>query len=595
MKGRKWYQQFKSIQSSMTFAFFMLTVIVVLISISLTFYFVKESARESAESYTSEIVKQMSYNIEYYTREMESVTKTLGTNYDALRYFEQDSYLPSVQEEQIHERILGLLESLLDSRKDINAASLFGYDKSVISYKNKPINNEADIANSDWFKGAVGQSGKIYITGSYVQNIYEGAYPWVVSMSREMVDTITKEPRGVVVIDMNYSIINDICNQVTLGDHGYVYILDKYGSVVWHPKQQLVHTGLYNELLKEIINVEDGSFSETVDGNDRMYTVITSKSTGWRIVGVTDEKEMVRNMDQIGIVFIIVGLASILGSYFIARIISITLSRPIKNLKKSMIEVQNGNLEGAVEIDNRNEIGDLSHTFNEMTHEIRHLIEENNKEQKLKRKSEIKALQAQINPHFLYNTLDSIIWMSLEDKKEEVVEMTSALAKLFRLSINKGDELITIAGEVEHVRNYLKIQKFRYDEKLTYAIHLDPTVKDLKIQKLILQPVVENALYHGIKNKLDGGHIDVIIYKEEGYLKMQVKDNGIGMDAGTLESVRKLQVKSQSGVGTKNVVERIKLVYGGEAEVTFDSELDVGTTVTIAIPIELMEVMTFES
>lgn len=579
----------------MTFAFFMLIVIVILISITLTFYFVKGSARDSAESYTNEIIEQMSHNIEYYAREMESVTKTIATNYDVLAYFEQDQYMPGVQEEQLQGRILRQLEDLLNSRKDINSASLFGYDKRVISYKSKTINDEADIIHSAWFQGAVGQRGKTYITGSYVQNIYEGSYPWVVSMSREMIDTIEGEPRGVVVIDLNYSIINDICNRVTLGDHGYVYILDKYGSVVWHPKQQLVHTGLYKELLKEIAEVEDGSFSEAVDGNNRIYTVITSEATGWRIVGVTDEKEMVRNMDQIGIVFIIVGIASIVGSYFIARIISMTLSRPIKNLKKSMIEVQNGNLEGVVEIDNRNEIGDLSHTFNEMTYEIKHLIEENNKEQMLKRQSEFKALQAQINPHFLYNTLDSIIWMSLADKKNEVVEMTSALAKLFRLSINKGDELITIEGEVEHVRNYLKIQKYRYDEKLTYNIYLDPTLKALKTQKLILQPIVENALYHGIKNKLDGGHIDVMIYKEEACLKMQVKDDGVGMDDVTLESVRKLQVKSQSGVGTQNVVERLRLVYGGQALVTFESELDVGTVVTIAIPMDLMEVMTFES
>lgn len=595
MSSRRWYQQFKSIQSSMTFAFFVLTGVIILVSISMTFYFVKESARESAETYTGEIVRQMSQNIEYYTSEMESVTKAIATNYDVLRYFGDQEYLTQVQSDLLEERILLQLEGLLDSRSDINSASLFGYNKSAITYKNKELSKNADIVNSDWFRGAAGQNGQTFITGSYVQNMYQGAYTWVVSMSREMIDTIEKETRGIVVIDMNYSTINDICSGVTLGDHGYVYIIDQRGSVVWHPKQQLVHTGLYNELIGELITREDGSFTETIDGTNRIYTVTTSESTGWKIVGVTDENEMIRNMDQIGVLFILVAMVSLIASFVIARLISAALSRPIRNLKKSMIEVQKGNLEEVALIDNKNELGDLSHTFNDMTHEIRRLIDENNKEQNLKRKSEFKALQAQINPHFLYNTLDSIIWMSLADKKDEVVEMTSALAKLFRLSINKGNELISIEGEVEHVRNYLKIQKYRYDAKLTYDIHMDPSVKDFKTQKLILQPIVENAIYHGIKNKVEGGHIDVMIYKEDHYLKMQVVDNGIGMDEPTLANVIKLQAQSKSGVGTRNVVERLKLVYGERAIVTFESELDIGTNVTIKIPLELMEVMTYES
>ena len=292
--------------------------------------------------------------------------------------------------------------------------------------------------------------------------------------------------------------------------------------------------------------------------------------------------------------FIWVGLISVVAAFLLARVIATALSEPIRRLKSSMIEVQKGNLEAVAVIDNKNEIGDLSQTFNEMTQEIRDLIEANNHNQRQKRKSEFKALQAQINPHFLYNTLDSIIWMSMANKQEEVVEMTSALARLFRLSINKGHEMLSLQGEVDHVTNYLKIQKYRYESKLTYHIHLEPTIRNLMIQKLILQPLVENAIYHGIKKRPEGGHIDVMIYKHMGHVFLQVRDNGVGMDQETLLSVGTKSTKSESGVGTKNVIDRLKLFYGESVDIRFESEYDVGTMVTIAIPIEAMEVMPHE-
>ncbi len=590
MSKYKWYQRFESIQSSMTFSFVVLIAGVLGLSSLLSFYFVQQSNRESAVFYTKEIISQMSHNIEYYTREMESVTRSITTNYDTLRYFNDDEHMTELQRELIRDRVVNQLSSLLDSRKDITSAALFGSNGQVISYNDKPIRSYTDFTRSDWYKGASENGGRPYITGSYVQNIYEDQYPWVVSMSSMMYDSFSKSSIGIMVLDMNYATINEICSGVSLGDQGYVYILDRDGAVVWHPKQQLVHSNLYKELLTEIIGREDGIYEEEVNGADKVYIVETSDSTGWRIVAVMDGKEMVQNLDQLSALFILIAVISILTSFFIARTISATLSRPIRRLKKSMLEVQKGNLDEEVRIDNRNEIGDLSHTFNAMTNEIKELLDANFKAQRLKRKSEFKALQAQINPHFLYNTLDSIIWMSLANKKDEVVEMTSALAKLFRLSINKGDELITIQGEVDHVTNYLKIQKYRYESKLSYDIHLEPSVKNYWTQKLILQPLVENAIYHGIKLKAEGGHINVMIFEDEDTLVMRVSDNGIGMDEQRLGDVRALNTSSKSGVGTKNVIERLKLVYGDKVDIEFESKLEVGTSVTIRIPTELMEV-----
>lgn len=587
MKGLKWYQRFKSIQSSMTFAFVLLIALIMTASSAISFAFVKSAATDSAVSYTYQLIEQMSQNIEYYVREMEIVSNSLTSDYDVRSYFSDTDQSTNVSQIEANKNRISLqMDTLLDSREDIISATLFGFEKESIVYKKKILNPYVNIEGSNWYKGALLNEGAPYVTSSYVQNIYEGNYPWVVSMSQEIRGLNREDLVGVLVIDMNYKAINDICNKVSLGDQGYVYILDNKGTIVWHPKQQLINTGLYSEVVEEVLEVRDGNFSTSVEGDQRIYTVKTSQATGWYIVGVAHEKELVQNINYMAWLFVAVAFLSVLIAFIISRVISADLSRPIKNLKKTMLKVQDGDFDVLARIDSKNEIGDLSHTFNALTTEIKRLLDENVKEQRLKRKSELKALQAQINPHFLYNTLDSIIWMSLADKKEEVVEMTASLAKLFRLSINKGHEMITVKDEVAHVSHYLTIQKFRYNYKLTYDIHCEKEVEDKMTLKLILQPLVENAIYHGLKNKEAGGHIDLRIYQEEANVVFQIIDNGVGMTPERLEHIYEVRSENGSGVGAKNVYERLQLLYGTRANINYISDLEVGTTVTIKIPIE---------
>lgn len=582
MKHLKWYQRFKSIQSSMVFAFVFLITFIVITSSTISLIFARQSARDSAVAYTEQIIEQISNNIEYYVREMDNVARGLTFSLDVIEYFEGDTDIGTKN------RVKLQMEKLLTGREDIIAASLFGYNQDVISYQDKELNPYVNITDSKWYKGAVVFSGKPYVTASYVQNIYQGSYPWVVSMSSEFKNLEGDKSLGVLVIDMNYKIINDICNKVTLGDKGYVYIIDGNGAIVWHPSQKLINTGIYDEVVEDMILLDDGNYEFTQNDEQKIYTMTTSSLTGWRIIGVTYEDELVKNQSRMALLFIGVAAISILVSFVISSVIAATLSKPIKKLRKSMVKVQGGNLEEVVEIENNNEIGELSHTFNAMTRDIRSLIEANNKEQKLKRQSELKALQAQINPHFLYNTLDSIIWMSMADKKEEVVEMTSSLAKLFRLSINRGKEMIPIADEVSHVEHYLTIQKYRYSDKLTYSIELDDKLRHVTTLKLLLQPVVENAIYHGLKYKEGGGHIALNIYQENEQVVMKINDNGVGMTPEQLDNIFETKESSKgSGVGVLNVYERLKLYYGDEAGMTYNSTLGIGTTVTIYFPVRM--------
>ena len=260
---------------------------------------------------------------------------------------------------------------------------------------------------------------------------------------------------------------------------------------------------------------------------------------------------------------------------------------PIQKLRDSMKKVQEGDFSVSdVVVDSKNEIGSLTKSFDVMTHKIHELMEQNVHEQEEKRKSELKALQSQINPHFLYNTLDSIIWMAEGKKNEEVVLMTASLARLLRQSISNEDEVVPIANEVEYARGYLTIQKMRYKDKLEFQIDVDSSILYIPLIKLVLQPIIENAIYHGLKYKESKGLLIVKGFMKDGNAVLQIIDDGVGMDEETLAHIydrHKVNYHS-NGVGVYNVQKRLKLYYGDDYGITYESEKGKGTTATITIP-----------
>jgi two-component system, sensor histidine kinase YesM len=271
--------------------------------------------------------------------------------------------------------------------------------------------------------------------------------------------------------------------------------------------------------------------------------------------------------------------------------LSRSIYTPIKKLHDVTTTITKNDLQALMTSDNVDEITELGMSFNIMIGKIRELLDSKIKEQENLKKAELRALQAQINPHFLYNTLDTIIWMSEAKKNDQVIEIVSALSSFFRISLSKGKDWITIGEEIERTKSYLTIQKMRYRDIMDYEIQVDEAVSDYTILKLILQPLVENALYHGIKNKRQGGTIIVRAKpKNENQIQLEVEDNGIGF---TPEKLAQLQVeleddsgdiKLESGFGIGNVNKRIRLYYGKQYGLSVKSEYYTGTCVTLVIP-----------
>ena len=296
---------------------------------------------------------------------------------------------------------------------------------------------------------------------------------------------------------------------------------------------------------------------------------------------------MLRKSNKAQSLYVLVAMGLMIVALFFSRFISRSITQPIQQLCDSMERVQEGDFSVSdIVVESQNEIGSLTKSFNVMTHRIQDLMEQNIREQEAKRKSELKALQSQINPHFLYNTLDSIIWMAEGKKNEEVVLMTASLARLLRQSISNEDEVVSIGQEVEYARGYLTIQKMRYKDKMEFQIEVDPSILHIPLIKLVLQPVIENAIYHGLKYKESKGLLLVKGFMKNDNAVLQVIDNGVGMDEETLAHIyERHKVNYQSnGVGVYNVQKRLQLYYGNEYGITYESKKGEGTTATITIP-----------
>jgi two-component system sensor histidine kinase YesM len=538
-------------------------------------------------AYTSQLIEQVKLNIENYISNMESIAALVLTSSDLEKYVSGSS---SGQEGETKVKQLAsqYLRSVVQSRSDISSIVYASSEGLTVSDRLdavlKPL---PELIAQEWYQQALNQTG-VVVSSSHVQHLFQDEYRWVVSISRKLSDTFTEmeaDRQGVLLVDLNYSVINNLCKQIELGKRGYVFIVDPSGSLVYHPQQQLVYSQLKFEQLDTVLGIKSGSVTVKAGNEQKLYTVDTT-SFGWKIVGVTYPDDLVANKQQMQGTAALWGAVSLIFAMAISVLLSYALTKPLKNLEMNMKKAERGEFDIRVEIESTNEIGKLARTFNLMILKIKELMSQIVMEQEMKRVSELKALQAQIKPHFLYNTLDSIIWMAETGKMEEVVEMTSSLSKLLRSTIGEGEELIPIARELEHIRHYLTIQNMRYRHKFTYSIEVQEDILECSILKMVLQPLVENAIYHGIKHNPEQGHILIKGKREQKDITIQIIDNGVGMNPEQMGKLllQKPDYKIGSGVGVANVNHRIQLYFGEHYGLSFASEMEEGTTVTLRIP-----------
>lgn len=449
-----------------------------------------------------------------------------------------------------------------------------------------------DVTEEDWFQNTLRRTDNLHFTTPHVQYIFdtnENQYRWVITLSRAVEITHgTATDQGVLLIDIRYGSLQQLLDNINLGNGGYLYMMSSSGELIYHPQMQLIDAGQVEENTEAAASYRDGNYQEVYQGEKRDITVKSVGYTGWKIIGVTPEKGFSLNnlKTQLFVVFIVAFFLFIL--VIINAYISTRITNPIQELEKSVNALEAGELDTEVYTGGSYEIQHLGRSIGDMAERIQVLMDDIVTEHESKRKSEFDTLQSQINPHFLYNTLDIIVWMIENEQKNEAVKVVTALARFFRISLSKGKSIIPVRDELEHVRNYLMIQQMRYKNKFTYRIEPEEDTLELASLKLMMQPLVENAIYHGMEFMDGDGEIVVSTCLENGDLWVTIQDNGLGMTKEQADSLLTEDAHSSSrrgsGIGVKNVNERIRLYFGEDYGLIIESEPDVGTTIRLHLP-----------
>lgn len=589
MTGRK----SRRVQTTIALAFAALVLVTAIVLAGLSFSFTRDAVESTSLDYTGQLISQVKTNIDSYIRHMTNIASVVQVNGQVQQYFGTGRPADSGRRAELARAIESFLSSISHTRNDISLILIARDDGDFLSNRSDlEINPAVALADAPFFLDAIAQPGEPSISSSHVQNVVAGEYRWVISLSRTVDERGTGEPRSVLLVDLTFSVIKDLVNRISLGPRGYLFIVDESGSIVYHPRQELIYSGIETEYIDHALRASDDSFTVQSERGDRVYTVRTSDQTGWRIVGVNYLSELVGNRTTAQRYYMISSLILVVLAIVIAVMISHRVSRPILRLRESMKQVERGEFDRTVDVSANNEIGDLAHDYNIMIAKIRELMLRNEEEHDQKRRSELLALQNQITPHFLYNTLDSIVWMAEGRQYDNVVTTVAALAKLLRLSISRGDELISVHDEIEHIKSYLTIQKLRYRDRLDFSINVSESILRLRIPKVILQPLVENAIYHGIKNTEFGGQVTIRGRACERGILLSVVDDGVGMEATQMSTIlneevhdkQRREFKRGSRVGVRNVHERIQLYFGADYGLSFRRNTGGGTIVDILVP-----------
>ena len=616
-----------TIQSTILMAFTVVSFTLLLILGLMLYTLFARRMRSGTIEATQQLMEQSVVNLEDYLVSMRRISDAMY--YDVIKNadFERDS----VDNE---------MNIIYEAHKDnLVSLSLFMQDGTLVSAS--PISSlktDLQVTTQKWFTSAFDKMENLHFSTPHVENLFLDPaykYSWVISLSRVVELTENGSPSlGVLLVDMNYSTIKQMMERINTDSTGqYIYLTDSSGNIIYHPKQMQLNYEIIKENNVNNAHYSDGIHDEVFGGEKRQVIVDSISYTGWKMVAVLPEKAYQLDISNMRLLVILLIACGLLIMIFINKMISSLISRPLNLLNRSIRNMENGDIYPEdIYVGGTREVEHLGKTLRHSLGRINQLMDDIVIEQEEKRKTEMDALQSQINPHFLYNTLDSIVWMIEGEKNKDAVFMVTQLASLFRISLSRGKNIIPVEQEIRHAENYMNIQKVRYKNNFKVTFDVQEEVKKFATVKLIIQPILENAIYYGVgdMDPDDEGEIKIIakfepygddmaISKEiddiskkpdetnlrnsgrvgeaemendisMGDIYIEVRDNGFGMPPEVLENLLndqegvKRAPKHGSGVGLVNVHKRIKLRFGEQYGLKVESEPDEGTCITIHLP-----------
>lgn len=547
----------KSLNIKIGFYFFITNLIVVLL-LGGIFYFSSNNILIKKTILTAtEAVEKNSNYIELYTKKLSTLTEIISNDIAVHKYLEEKNEAEKI-------RILNTIETILSTDKYIKSIILIRKDGAIVSNeKNLDMKTSSNMMKEEWYVKSLKNSMPILNPLRKQKFTKDNMEYWVISISKEIHDK-NGNNLGMILIDIKYQVLDEFLQSCKFIKGGDTIILDENNRIVYYKDISCIE--LNKDCLIKFKNLKEGYTPST----NTFIIKYPIKNTNWFLVNVSSLKE-IENLKLHFFELIFLSCVILLFiTFIISTFILNKITRPIKELEKNMRDFSSNlskiKLNGDVAI----EILSLQNHFNDMIDKIKYL-----------REYEINALHSQINPHFLYNTLDTIIWMAEFEDTEKVISITKSLANFFRISLSNGEEKILLKDEINHIEEYLYIQKQRYEDRLEYLIEIEDGIKEIKIPKIILQPIVENAIYHGIKNLDTKGKIKIYSKILEDKIEIIVEDNGIGFEKSKTQNISKM-----GGIGIKNVNKRIRFYYGKEFGVFIDKKFKNGARVIIKLPYE---------
>ena len=552
-------------------------VVVLILMTSLlfaTFSSFRSGISEAVNTQTNELSTQIVYNYENSISQIIETSNIVQTDIDRFD-------LALQRDIDLFENYLG---QIINMRSDIIKISVYDYDtQRCIASSNGSADERAMVGGEfDWYNEAINDPTVHVFSTPYAEF---GDEEYKVNVSKWF--RFQNGARtGVLLIEISFQSFIDLVDKSNLGEGGHITIIDTSYDIVYTSLADLESARERIVVARDIVL---GSESANLSGNNMAVNVDTLSNTKWRICVFINIDKLIDIEKTFLFTTVVVSTVVLAIGILLFTVVARTITTPMKQLELAMRKVENSDYfrMEEVELVASGEVEALTRRFNRMMRKIGELMDRVIDEQNSQRKSELKALQNQINPHFLYNTLDSIMWLIENNKNFEAGEMIAALATLFRIGISNDSEVIPVRDEIEHVRNYLLIQSIRYSDSFSYEFEVENAALDIKTLKLVLQPIVENCIYHGLKSKVDKGIIRISVRIEDDCLLMSVSDNGYGIRQETIDELyRSFEdgVVSNS-VGLKNIYQRVMIYYGGNAGMKIESILDEGTTITIREPL----------
>ena len=570
----------RKFRSELTVYFILLIVVLLSTVGGLLYSWTKQTTEKMVSDSTVETLKQIDKNMHSMLGYVQDISLFIIANNDVRTFL----------------KLQGAPDDIIKLRLYENLSNLTGTEPFIASiniYGANGLKLETEGPSQDLSGGLVAQyekkipkSGYYVITPTYRRYYQPLGDQYVISFYRQIndINDLTRK-LGVLRIDIHESFINRLYRDIRIGQTGYAFVANQEGYIVSHSHKDKISQYLQDQpFFKPVFGGKEGYYRRKMGGRDMLITYYTSNEQSLIYVEVVPFAELLKDSMFIGRLILTVILLASLVALMLSYLIASKVTDPIKKLTGLMQRVERGDLDVVIDIERKDEIGTLAASFNRMIGRLKRLIDEVYKTRLKRKEAELKALQAQIDPHFLYNTLDTIYWTSRQENASKSGELVEALAKLFRLSLNKGNEITTIEKEVEHLNSYLFIQKMRYDREPQIEIAIDPVLYPYHTIKLILQPLVENALYHGIA-EIDGvGKITITGREVAGAIVFEVSDNGVGMSAAKIREIFHESSGEKGGYGLKNVDERIRLYFGERYGLEIESAPGQGTRVRVRIP-----------